>query len=595
MWHQLLVAWLLLLLLCARISIQQGLQFDPNTALRASSSYETLKNIYGNSKVFKQAFATGRASQACSRSQGSLCSPYSQTMEQRGAMLIATSPQSFDARSHGAMGSFSAVAQPKDQGQCNSCVAFALLAAAQSAMACALKQDASSSISEQDFFFCKSVSQGEERTCSSSWSMRQGIEALVAMSVAGKYPVIEDCMPWNPSNPTCSYDCQDVQGMLKQGSFSYVRLDSAWEMQEHIRNWGSVVTRLDVHSDFKPFFAKNPSGVYPGHGPKTTFVTSHAVQVVGYDLASQPPYWLCKNSWSTNFAAGGFFKIAMGVDSVGNADDTYGIKFKPFAAARKPYSRLSPTGSGGCYSYRALPSDYVSRVAYVFGSTPQQVLLDNKDSIRQPDQLLTDMTILLCGISMPAAASGGSSSTSAAAQPQQQQQQQQQQPSQLTPAPPKPPAPVTYPAPRPVVAQPAPVVQQQQQPATSVKLGTYQGLSNCDGTDMPSTITITPGNGESLFEAEVVALYRRLWNSCDVHMKASCGPSSKGLCRQGQEAIMCRYHTVIKWPDTCWGIVRPRATRVDMCYSAGSFILVEQNPPCSRFTGTLTMARKRMR
>jgi hypothetical protein len=31
-----------------------------------------------------------------------------------------------------------------DQGQCNSCVAFALLAAAQSAMACALKQDARS-------------------------------------------------------------------------------------------------------------------------------------------------------------------------------------------------------------------------------------------------------------------------------------------------------------------------------------------------------------------------------------------------------------------------------------------------------------------
>jgi hypothetical protein len=29
-----------------------------------------------------------------------------------------------------------------------------------------------------------------------------------------------------------------------------------------------------------------------------------SLQVVGYDLASQPPYWLCKNSWSTNFAAG---------------------------------------------------------------------------------------------------------------------------------------------------------------------------------------------------------------------------------------------------------------------------------------------------
>ncbi|WIA37148.1 hypothetical protein OEZ86_014109 [Tetradesmus obliquus] len=585
MGQQVLVAWLMLL--CAPTSMQQGLKFDPNAALRASGSYETLKNIYSNSKAFKQAFATGRASQACSRSQGSLCSPYSQTMEQKGAMLIATSPQSFDARSHGAMGSFSAVAQPKDQGQCNSCVAFALLAAAQSAMACALKQDASSSISEQDFFFCKSVSQGEERTCSSSWSMRQGIEALVAISVAGKHPVIEDCMPWNPSNPTCSYDCQDVEGMLKQGSFSYVRLDSAWEMQEHIRNWGSVVTRLDVHSDFKPFFAVKPAGVYPGHGPKATFVTSHAVQVVGYDLASQPPYWLCKNSWSTNFAAGGFFKIAMGVNSVGNADDTYGIKFKPFSAVRKPYSRLTPTGSGGCYSYRALPSDYVSRVAYVFGSTPQQVLLDNKDSIRQPDQLLTDMTILLCGISVPAAASGGSSSSNNAAQPE---QQQQQQPAKPMSAPQKPAAPAVYAAPRPLVAQQQ---QQQQLPATSVQMGVYKGSISCDGAQMQTTITITPGSGSSLFEMELLAPYRAWFVQCDAHLKASCGPSSKGLCRQGQEAIMCRYHTFIKWPDTCGGFARPRPPTIDMCYSGGTFSMAQENPPCNSFTGAVSMARKR--
>jgi hypothetical protein len=65
------------------------------------------------SNVFKHAFASGGASIACNRNQGSLCSPYGQTMEHKGAMLIATSPQAFDARSHGAMGSFSAVAQPK--------------------------------------------------------------------------------------------------------------------------------------------------------------------------------------------------------------------------------------------------------------------------------------------------------------------------------------------------------------------------------------------------------------------------------------------------------------------------------------------------
>jgi hypothetical protein len=69
--------------------------------------------FFRNSKAFKQKYASGTASAACSRNQGSLCSPYGLTMEQKGAMLMATSPQSFDARSHGAMGSFSAVAQPK--------------------------------------------------------------------------------------------------------------------------------------------------------------------------------------------------------------------------------------------------------------------------------------------------------------------------------------------------------------------------------------------------------------------------------------------------------------------------------------------------
>jgi hypothetical protein len=34
--------------------------------------------------------------------------------------------------------------------------------------------------------------------------------------------------PQNPSNPSCSYDCEDVEGMFKQGAFSYVKLDSGW-------------------------------------------------------------------------------------------------------------------------------------------------------------------------------------------------------------------------------------------------------------------------------------------------------------------------------------------------------------------------------
>jgi hypothetical protein len=119
-------------------------------------------------------------------------------------------------------------------------------------------------------------------------------------------------------------------------------------------------------------------------------------------------------------------------------------------------------------------------VAYVFGSTPQQVLLDNQDSIKQPDQLLTDMTVLLCGINVPAAT--GSSSSGETPQQQQPAKQQQQQP-----APQKPQVtavPAAYAAPRPVVQQPPPVQQQQQQPATSVQLGVYKGTISCEGIPM---------------------------------------------------------------------------------------------------------------
>lgn len=83
-------------------------------------------------------------------------------------------------------------------------------------------------MSEQDFFFCKSVSPGEERTCSSSWSMKDGVDALVSLQFAKRYPVTESCMPWDPTGASCSYECEDVEPELKQGTFGYVLLESAW-------------------------------------------------------------------------------------------------------------------------------------------------------------------------------------------------------------------------------------------------------------------------------------------------------------------------------------------------------------------------------
>lgn len=50
----------------------------------------------------------------------------------------------------------------------------------------------------QDFFFCKSLTGGEERMCTSSWTMRDGLEALVRITRARDYPTVETCMPYSP-------------------------------------------------------------------------------------------------------------------------------------------------------------------------------------------------------------------------------------------------------------------------------------------------------------------------------------------------------------------------------------------------------------
>jgi hypothetical protein len=40
-------------------------------------------------------------------------------------------------------------------------------------------------------------------------------------------------------------------------------------LQDHIRNYGSAITRLEVYSDMRPFFTANPRGVYNGPGGST--------------------------------------------------------------------------------------------------------------------------------------------------------------------------------------------------------------------------------------------------------------------------------------------------------------------------------------
>jgi len=74
-------------------------------------------------------------------------------------------------------------------------------------------------------------------------------------------------------------------------------------------------TAFNVYSDFMNY----ASGVYVH---KTgTLEGGHAVKILGwgYDSASGLNYWICANSWNTNWGEKGFFRIAFGQCGIDSA------------------------------------------------------------------------------------------------------------------------------------------------------------------------------------------------------------------------------------------------------------------------------------
>jgi hypothetical protein len=149
-------------------------------------------------------------------------------------------------------------------------VAFAVLAAARTAAAVGLRQSFSlenATLSEQDFFMCATGEDFQERGCSAGWSLRDGMLAFARLQDSAQLPVIEACRPYEPrSQDPCSRTCSTTLQELLLGMYSFTPLGNIVDMQRHIRQHGSIVCRMQLFPDIKPFFEANPGGVYKGPG-----------------------------------------------------------------------------------------------------------------------------------------------------------------------------------------------------------------------------------------------------------------------------------------------------------------------------------------
>lgn len=48
-----------------------------------------------------------------------------------------------------------------------------------------------------------------------------------------------------------------------------------------------------------------------------TFTSAFSFRVLGWGVEDDTPYWLCANSWNTDWGDNGFFKILRGSDHCG--------------------------------------------------------------------------------------------------------------------------------------------------------------------------------------------------------------------------------------------------------------------------------------
>ncbi len=177
----------------------------------------------------------------------------------------------------------------KNQEDCGSCVAFGTL----SAFEVYLKSNSDNfydfDLSEGQLFFCGGG------TCGSGWLPKNALDRLKTTGVPP-----ETCLPYDSKNTECDDACENWQKKVAKIS-NYRRANSIEGMKDAIVTHGPLVATFIVYEDFKYY----NSGIYEHvWGSK---LGGHCVSIVGYN--DNPGYWICKNSWGTNWGEEGFFKI----------------------------------------------------------------------------------------------------------------------------------------------------------------------------------------------------------------------------------------------------------------------------------------------
>lgn len=220
----------------------------------------------------------------------------------------------------------------RDQGNCGSCWAISAVETMSDRICIASGGKANKHLSTEDLVSCC-------HTC--GFGCNGGYPNMAwehfkksGICTGGNYNTNEGCKPYSIAEcehhsngtrppcqgeshtPHCTKTCTNSDYTVKydndksKGQSVYT-IKSEEQIQTEIAKNGPVQTAFSVYEDFLSY----KSGVYQH---KTgSEVGGHAVKIVGWGVDGDVPYWLVANSWNTDWAEDGFFRILRGSNECG--------------------------------------------------------------------------------------------------------------------------------------------------------------------------------------------------------------------------------------------------------------------------------------
>uniref|UniRef100_A0A8D2ZVY7 Cathepsin B n=1 Tax=Scophthalmus maximus TaxID=52904 RepID=A0A8D2ZVY7_SCOMX len=240
-------------------------------------------------------------------------------------------PEEFDSREQ--WPNCPTLKEIRDQGSCGSCWAFGAAEAISDRVCIHSNGKVNVEISSEDLLSCcdacgMGCNGGYPSSAWDFWTT----DGLVS---GGLYDSHVGCRPYtiapcehhvNGSRPSCSGERGDTpECVLKcepgytpaykkdkhYGKSSYNVGESVEQIQLEISKNGPVEGAFTVYEDFVMY----KSGVY--QHVSGSALGGHAIKVLGWGVEDGTPYWLCANSWNTDWGDNGFFKILRGSDHCG--------------------------------------------------------------------------------------------------------------------------------------------------------------------------------------------------------------------------------------------------------------------------------------